>query len=67
MEAHIYRVGQTVRFVRDNDRLCVSDIPMGDFRIVGVLPAYNGMNLYRVASADNRQQFVVTEDEIASL
>jgi len=67
MGAHIYRVGQTVRFVRDNDRLCVSDIPMGDFRIVSKLPAYNGMNLYRVASADNRQQFVVTEDEIALL
>lgn len=67
MDPHRYRVGQTVRFI-NSSRSGGPGGPITDnFRVVGLLPEYQGNNQYRVESTSDRHQRVVVESEIALL
>lgn len=65
MDPHRYRVGQTVQFNKRTRRLELGSTPIGDFRVVGLLPESQGGNQYRVESTSDRHQRVAIESEIA--
>ena len=67
METHRYRIGQTVRFVKESRSSSIGGMPNGNFRVVGLLPEYHGSNQYRVQSISDGHQRVAVEGEIASL
>jgi len=64
MKSHAYRVGQIVLFVKTSRSDGHSGIPAGSFRVAGLLPSYQGNNLYRLASVADGHQRVVIESEI---
>ena len=64
MDAHRYRVGQTVRFVRTASGRMIGGTPAGDFRVVRLLPASQGTNQYRVESVSDSHNRVALESEI---
>ena len=64
MDPHRYRIGETVRFVRTAGNTAFGATPAGNFRVVGLLPDYQGNTLYRVESTSDSQQRVVVENEI---
>ena len=64
MDSHRYRVGQTVRFVRMVGNTAFGKTPAGTFRIVSLLPDYQGNNQYRVESTSNSRQRIVEESKI---
>ena len=64
MDAHRYRVGQTVHFVKSS-RIGVGSAPDGNFRVVSLLPEYHGNYQYRVKSTSDGHERMVTEGEIA--
>lgn len=64
MDAHTYRVGQAVRFVKTNSARMIGGTPAGSFRVVRLLPASQGTNQYRIESTSDRQNRVVLESEI---
>ena len=66
MDAHRYRVGQTVRFIKTARSNAFGGTPPGNFRIVRLLPDYKGDNQYRVESINDSHQRVAIESEIAS-
>ena len=63
MDAHRYRVGQTVHFVKSS-RIGIGAAPGGNFRVVGLLPEYHGNFQYRVKSTNDGHERIVTEGEI---
>jgi hypothetical protein len=65
MEAHRYRVGQTVRFIKASRGSGLGGTPAGNFRVVGLLPDYHGNYQYRLQSTSDGHQRVVVESEIA--
>lgn len=65
MESHRYSVGQTVRFVKVTKSGGIGGSPAGGFRVVGLLPSYEGSNQYRVQSISDGHERIVTEGEIA--
>jgi hypothetical protein len=65
MDAHRYRVGQTVRFIKASRNSGLGGTPGGNFRVVGLLPDYQGNNQYRLQSISDGHQRVVVESEIA--
>jgi hypothetical protein len=65
MDAHRYRVGQTVRFVKAPRNSGLAGSPAGNFRVVGLLPEYLGNYQYRLQSISDGHQRVVVEGEIA--
>ena len=65
MDPHRYRVGQTVRFIKTSRSSGVGPAPAGNFRVVRLLPDYQGNNQYRVESTSDGHQRVVIESEIA--
>ena len=65
MEPHRHRVGQTVRFVKWSRSSGLGRMPVGNFRVVGLLPNHQGSNQYRLQSASDGHQRVVVESEIA--
>ena len=66
MDAHRYRVGQLVRFVRTTSGRMIGGTPSGDFRVVRLLPASQGTHQYRVESTGDHQNRVALESEIAA-
>ena len=66
MGPHKYRVGQTVRFVKVPQSSRPGGTPSGNFRVINLLPDYQGNNQYRIESSSDRHQRVVVESEIAS-
>jgi hypothetical protein len=67
MVPHIYRVGQTVRFNKNNSGIALGVAPTGNFRVIGLLPDTQGKNQYRVESTNDGHQRVAVESEIAVL
>jgi len=65
MDTHRYRVGQTVRFVKTSGSRIFGGTPPGTFRVLRLLPSYQGFNQYRVESISDSQNRVVAESEIA--
>jgi len=65
MDSHIYRVGQTVRFVKTTQSRGIAGSPSGDFKVIGLMPDYQGNNQYRLQSTSDGHQRVVVEAEIA--
>lgn len=65
MHSHRYRVGQTVHFVKASRGGGLSGMPGGNFRVVSLLPEYQGSNQYRVKSTTDGHERVVVEGEIA--
>jgi len=65
METHRYRIGQTVRFIKPPRSSGLGGIPAGNFRVLGLLPNYQGNNQYRLQSVGDGHQRVVVESEIA--
>ena len=63
MDAHRYRVGQTVHFVKSS-RIGIGAAPDGNFQVVGLLPEYHGNFQYRVKSTSDGHERIVTEGEI---
>lgn len=64
METHRYRVGQTVRFAGSSESRLIGERPKGNFRVVRLLPEYEGANQYRVESTSDGHQRVVMENEL---
>ena len=64
MNAHKYRFGQTVRFVKTSSSRLFGGTPTGIFRVVRLLPSYQGLNQYRVESFGDNHNRVVAESEI---
>jgi len=65
MDPHRYRVGQTVRFTKIAPTSRRGGTPSGKFRVIGLLPDYQGINQYRIESTTDSHQRVVVETEIA--
>jgi hypothetical protein len=65
MDPHKYRVGQTVRFNKNNGGIALGVAPTGYFRVIGLLPDTQGRNQYRVESTSDGHQRVAVESEIA--
>ncbi len=65
MDSHRYRIGQTVRFVKASRSAGLGGTPDGSFRVVSLLPEYQGNNQYRVKSTNDGHERVVVEGEIA--
>ena len=65
MESHRYSVGENVRFVKASQSGGIGGTPAGSFKVVGLLPNYEGSNQYRVQSVTDGHERVVTEGEIA--
>jgi hypothetical protein len=65
MDTHRYQVGQTVRFVKSSYGLGLGGTSGDDFRVVRLLPEYQGNNQYRVQSTKDGHERVVGEGEIA--
>lgn len=65
MGTHKYRVGQTVRFVKESRSGGLAGNPSGNFRVVRLLPDYLGTNQYRIESTSDGHERVVGEGEIA--
>lgn len=63
-DAHRYRVGQTVRFVKASRTNSRAGTPAGNFRVVGLLPEYLGNYQYRLKSVSDGHERVVVEGEI---
>ena len=63
-EQHRYSVGQTVKFAKASRGNGLGGTPGGSFRVIGLLPDYNGNYQYRVQSTNDGHQRVVTEAEI---
>ena len=63
MDDHRYRIGQTVRFVGVT-QLGRPRMPTGDFRVVGLLPEYQGSKQYRLESTSDGHHRVAVETEI---
>ena len=66
MGPHRFRVGQTVRFIKESRNSVFGATPVGNFRVVGLLPDDQGNNQYRVESASDGHQRAVIESEIVS-
>lgn len=64
METHRYRVGQTVRFAGSSASRLIGERPSGNFRVVRLLPEYEGANQYRIESTSDGHQRVVVENEL---
>ena len=64
MDPHKYRVGETVRFIKASQSGGLGGTPAGSFRVVGLLPNYQGNNQYRLQSTSDGHQRVVAESEI---
>ena len=64
METHRYRVGQTVKFARSSENRLTGERPSGNFRILRLLPEYEGMHQYRIESTSDGHQRVVVEHEL---
>lgn len=67
MDAHMYRVGQTVRFSKHTLGIDLGAAPTGNFRVIGLLPDTQGRNQYRVESTHDGHQRVAVETEILPL
>jgi hypothetical protein len=65
MDPHRYCVGQTVRFIKVSQISSRGGTPSGNFRVVSLLPDYQGNNQYRIESTSDSHQRVVVETEIA--
>ncbi len=65
MDAHRYRVGQTVRFVKASRNSGIGGTPGGNFRVVSLLPEYLGNYQYRLQSVSDGHERVVVENEIS--
>ena len=65
MDSHRYRVGQTVRYIKAARGAGMRMTPNESFRVVRLLPEYQGNNQYRVKSTTDGHERVVGEGEIA--
>jgi hypothetical protein len=65
MDPHVFRVGQTVRFLKTGPNSVFGGTPPGNFRVVSLLPEAQGHNQYRLESTSDRHQRVAVESEIA--
>jgi hypothetical protein len=65
MEPHRLRVGQAVQFIMPSRSSGLGGTPAGNFRVLGLLPNYQGNNQYRLQSVNDGHQRVVIESEIA--
>jgi hypothetical protein len=54
-----------VRFTKVSQTSSRGGTPSGNFRVVSLLPDYQGNNQYRIESASDSHQRVVVETEIA--
>lgn len=66
METHKYGVGETVRFIQAA-RAGIPKSPSGAFRIIGLLPGYQGRKQYRLESTSDGHQRVAVEFELSEL
>jgi hypothetical protein len=64
MQEHRFRVGQTVRFAKASRSGGLGGSPGGSFRVVSLMPDYQGNYQYRVQSTSDGHQRVVVEAEI---
>ena len=64
MDPHRYCVGQTVQFSERTRSMELGSTPVGNFRVVGLLPESQGRNQYRVESTSDSHQRVAVESEI---
>jgi hypothetical protein len=65
MDTHRYEVGQTVRFIKASRGMGVAGASGDNFRVVRLLPEYQGNNQYRVKSTSDGHERVVGEGEIS--
>ena len=65
MDSHKFRIGQTIRFTKAPLSSGLGGTPPGHFKILGLLPNYQGNNQYRVQSTNDSHQRVAVESEIA--
>lgn len=65
MDSHRYQVGQTVRFIKASRGVGLGRTSSDYFRVVRLLPEYQGNNQYRVKSTSDGHERVVGEGEIA--
>ena len=63
MSMHRFEIGQTVRFAGAT-ALAAAQMQSGDFRVVALLPEYQGSLQYRLESANDGHQRVATEAEL---
>ncbi|MEQ9643691.1 MAG: hypothetical protein RIM84_26975 [Alphaproteobacteria bacterium] len=64
MDSHRFGVGETVRFLQVT-RIGTPKSPHGPFRVIGLLPAYQGSRQYRLESSSDGHQRVAVEFELA--
>ena len=64
MDPHMFRVGQTVQFSKRTRKIELGSTPVGNFRVIGLLPESQGRNQYRVESTSDSHQRVANESEI---
>ena len=60
MELHKFKPGQSVRFVASDLRLK----PLGEFKIVRVMPSERGIRQYRIKSTTDGHERFVTEGDL---
>lgn len=64
MEAHKFKVGQSVVLLRNREAHLK---PLGTFEIVRIMPTEHGNRQYRIRSTADGHERVVMEDELANL
>ena len=65
MDPHRFQVGQTVQFNKRIRKMELGSTPVGNFRVIGLLPEFQGSNQYRVESTSDSHQRVAIESEIS--